>query len=78
MEFLQMALDFVQNHLMGLVGIVATVLEIGFRLLPTKKPLSILHMISKGMKMMAKILEGASSFLDKVLPQNIVEEKKTE
>jgi hypothetical protein len=40
------------------------------RLLPTKKPLSIAHVVAAVVKGLAKILNKLAEILDKVLPQN--------
>jgi hypothetical protein len=55
-------------------GIIAVVLEFVFRLMPTKKPLSILILIGDVSEMLGKALIAFSGFMDRVLPQKIKEE----
>jgi hypothetical protein len=45
-------------------------------LLPTKKPLGILHLVSAILKKCAELMMKLASFLDKVLPQNVIDESK--
>lgn len=60
---------------------IALVLEFIFRVVPSNKPLSILHMVA-GFLMIADVLlvkasqivKSAAKILDKVLPQNIAKE----
>lgn len=54
--------------------IIAVVLEFIFRLIPTKKPLSIAHVIAKGAKVIGEVLVKIANLLDKVLPQAVKEE----
>jgi hypothetical protein len=61
----------------GMSATLIVVLEFVFRLLPTKKPLSILHLVAKLIHQGAVIVDGVSSILkklakilDSVLPQN--------
>jgi hypothetical protein len=76
MELLDSVISFVEGHLMASSAIVATVLEFLFRLLPTKKPLGILHLVSAILKKCAELMMKVASFLDKVLPQNVIDEPK--
>jgi hypothetical protein len=54
----------------GMSATLAIVLEFGLRLLPTKKPLSILHIAAKSIRLVSDVLEKAADVMDKVLPQN--------
>ena len=63
----------VMNALLSVEGMSATiavVLEFVLRLLPTKKPLSIAHVVAAVVKGLAKILTKIAEILDSVLPQN--------
>lgn len=53
---------------------IAIVLEFAFRMLPTKKPLSVLHLIASGAMMLGKALVKFAELADKVLPQKVKEE----
>jgi hypothetical protein len=55
-------------------GIIAVVMEFIFRLIPTKKPLSIIVLIGDVAEMLGKALIAFSGLLDRVLPQKIKEE----
>lgn len=59
----------------GMTGTLIVVLEFVFRLLPTKKPLSVLHVVASVVKGLAAILTKLSSLLDKILPQNSEEKE---
>jgi hypothetical protein len=60
---------------MGVSATVAVVLEFIFRLIPSKKPLSILWVIVSVAKKLSEILALLAKLGDKVLPQ-VVEEPK--
>ena len=53
-------------------GVVAVVLEIVLRLIPSKAPLSILHVAAVVLKKVGAICLAAGGLLDKVLPQKLV------
>ncbi len=53
---------------------IAVVLELVFRLIPTSKPLSILHLIGWIIGSAGRILVGAGNLSDKVLPQKTKKE----
>jgi len=52
---------------------VAIVLDFVFRMIPSKKPLGVLHMIASGAKLLGQALLKLAALLDKVLPQKIKE-----
>lgn len=61
----------------GMSATLVIILEFVFRMLPTKKPLSVLHLVAKFIHQGAVIVDGVSSILkklakimDKILPQN--------
>jgi len=53
------------------VGIVAAVMEFLMRMIPSQKPLSIMHVVAAVVKQLGAILNGVGALLDKVLPQKI-------
>lgn len=59
----------------GMSATLVVVLEFVFRLLPTKKPLSVLHVVAKAVNGLALILGKLGALLDKVLPQNSEEKE---
>jgi hypothetical protein len=52
---------------------VAIVLDFVFRMIPSKKPLGVLHMIASSAKLLGESLLKLAALLDKVLPQKIKE-----
>lgn len=50
---------------------VGLVLDFAFRMIPSKKPLSVLHLVAKGAGMVGEVLVRAAKVADSVLPQNI-------
>lgn len=53
---------------------IALVLDFVFRMVPTKKPLSVLHLVAKGAGMVGSALVKVAELADKVLPQKVKEE----
>lgn len=53
---------------------VAIVLDVVFRMIPSKKPLSVLYVIAEGIGAVGKVLVKIAEVADKVLPQKIKEE----
>jgi len=53
---------------------VGLVLDFAFRMIPSKKPLSVLHLVAKGAGMVGKALVKLAEVADKVLPQKVKEE----
>jgi hypothetical protein len=74
-EFILKVSEFLTSA-MGASATVAVILEFAFRLLPSKKPLSILHVVGKFARACGEILVKCADFLDKVLPQVIKEEEQ--
>jgi hypothetical protein len=70
MEFLDKAMALLGSAQGASVSI-ALVLELILRLIPTQKPLSILHLIGEGSKKIGNLLLGIGNLLDKVLPQKL-------
>jgi hypothetical protein len=52
-------------------GVIAIVVEFALRLIPSQKPLSILHGIGAVCRGLGNICIGVADLLDKVLPQNV-------
>ena len=77
MEFLDKVVQFIASA-EGMVATIAVVLEFAFRLFPSKKPIGILQFVAKVLHVVADILSRIAKFLDKVLPQNVIEESKEE
>ena len=78
MDLLNSILDFVQNHLPVAAGGLAVALEIVMRVLKTEKPKSLLLAAKAALEVAAvivvkigQVLSGLSSFLDKIIPQNL-------
>lgn len=55
----------------GASATIAIVLDFVWRLVPSEKPKSVLHMISYVAKKLSEVLAKIAEFLDKVLPQKI-------
>lgn len=60
----------------GAAMTVALVLEFVFRMIPSEKPLSVLHLAAGIMKKAGAILSKAGDLLDKILPQKIAAPKE--
>lgn len=61
-------LELLGNPAIASVG--ALLVEAVLRLVPSEKPLSIMHVASKVLHVAAKVALGVGDLLDKVLPQN--------
>lgn len=55
----------------GGIGMVAGVIELVLRLIPSTKPLSILYLVDDGLSAVGGLFSKAGALLDKVLPQRI-------
>jgi len=55
----------------GASATIAIVLDFVWRLVPSEKPKSVLHMISFVAKKLSEVLAKVAEFLDKVLPQKL-------
>jgi hypothetical protein len=71
MEILSKALEMIQHNLMPAAGTMAVVLEMAMRIIPSEKPMSIMHVIADALKMIGKVCAAAGDLLDKVLPQKL-------
>jgi hypothetical protein len=52
---------------------VALVLDFAFRMIPSKKPLGVLHLVAQGAGMVGKVLVKFAELSDKLLPQKTKE-----
>lgn len=69
-ELLAKALELLSS-VEGASVSIALVLEFLFRVIPSEKPLSILHLVAKGCRGVALVLGKVADVLDKVLPQKL-------
>jgi hypothetical protein len=74
MEFLQNLVSMIPDVSWPALATIAVILDFAFRLLKTKKPLSIFWMISDGLKLVAMGLGKIAALMDKVLPQRVAGE----
>ena len=71
MNELNSILNFIQNNAMASTAFVSAAIEMGLRLTPSQKPLSIMYGVDAAFKTIGNIFSAAGAFLDKVLPQNL-------
>lgn len=71
MDLLQKILSGIPSLDSPIVATLVIVCEFLFRLIPTQKPLSILHIASSVLKVCGSILTKVGELADKVLPQNV-------
>jgi hypothetical protein len=64
------ALEFLSS-VEGSALSISLVLELVFRLIPSKKPLSVLYVVASGLKKSGELFIKLGHLLDKVLPQKI-------
>jgi hypothetical protein len=64
------ALEFLSS-VEGSALSISLVLELVFRLVPSKKPLSVLYVVASGLKVSGELFIKTGKLLDKVLPQKI-------
>lgn len=55
----------------GASATIAIVLDFVWRLIPSEKPKSVLHMVAFVAKKLSEVLAKVAEFLDKVLPQKL-------
>jgi hypothetical protein len=72
-EFLSKCLEFLASA-EGSAATIAVVLDFALRMMPSKKPLGVVHMVAKMIGMVGKVLVKVSEISDKVLPQKVKEE----
>ena len=71
MELLNHYLEVVNNHVVPASAGLGLALELGMRLLPTKKPLSFAYVLANALKKIGEICSTFGAMLDRVLPQRI-------
>jgi len=59
----------------GMSATLVIVLELVFRVMPTKKPLSVLHIVGSSLSGLGMIFSKTGEILSKVLPQNSEEKE---
>lgn len=69
-ELFEKVLSFLSSA-EGASATIAIVLDFVWRLVPSEKPKSVLHMISYVAKKLSEVLAKVAEFLDKVLPQKL-------
>lgn len=69
-ELFEKVLSFLAS-IEGASATIAIVLEFVWRLIPSEKPKSVLHMIAYVAKKLSDVLAKVAELLDKVLPQKI-------
>lgn len=72
-EFFAKVMEFLSSA-EGSSMTIALVLDFVFRMVPTKKPLSVLHLVAKGAGMVGEALVKFAKLADSVLPQKVKEE----
>lgn len=68
-------LDIISSFLLSAQGASATiaiVLEFALRMIPSKQPLSIAHLVASAMVKIGDLVSAIGKFLDKVLPQELI------
>jgi len=69
-ELFSKALEFISS-IEGSALSIALVLELVFRLAPSKKPLSFLYVLASGLKISGELFIKTGKLLDKILPQKL-------
>lgn len=52
-------------------GTIAIIVEFALRMIKSSKPLSLLYVVVDSLSAVAKLLDKAAQFLDKILPQRL-------
>lgn len=52
-------------------GTIAIIVEFALRMVKSSKPLSLLYVVVDSLSAVAKLLDKAAQFLDKILPQRL-------
>lgn len=71
MEVLNQILAHIPAADAPILSTIAIVLEFALRLIPSAKPLSIMHLVGRCIRLAGAICLKAADLLDKVLPQKI-------
>lgn len=75
-EMLKKILELIPAANAGMITSVAVILDFILRMIPTKKPLSILHLAAASLHLIGAIASKAAALLDAVLPQRVIEKKE--
>lgn len=71
MDALNHFISMIPSPTSAAIGTIAIVVEFALRLIPSQKPLSILHAIGAGARLIGQALEKIADLSDKILPQNV-------
>lgn len=71
LSFLNTALDFITNHMMASSTMIGGIVEMGLRMFPSQKPLSLAYTVSDAIKGLGSVCSEFGKFLDAVLPQKL-------
>lgn len=69
-EIFNKAFEFLAS-VQGASVTIALVLDFAFRMIPSEKPLSVLHIVAKVAKKLGEFLVKFAELADKILPQKI-------
>lgn len=72
MAILMSILNAVSSLGAPVLATIGMVLEFGMRMIPSQKPLSILHGVAAVIRTVGAIAGKVADIMDKVLPQNVV------
>lgn len=74
------ALNQILNHIPAvdapILSTIAVILEFAMRLIPSQKPLSIMHLIGRAVRLVGAICMKAADMMDKVLPQKLADKEE--
>lgn len=76
MEEIILKVSEILSSAVGASATIAVVLEFAFRLIPSEKPLSILHVVGKMSRAVGQILVKIADLSDKILPQHVKKEEE--
>jgi hypothetical protein len=71
MELLNHYLGVVNNNILPAAAGLGLALELGMRLMPTKKPMSAAYVLADALKKIGEICTKLGEMLDRVLPQKV-------
>lgn len=75
MEYLDKVVEWVTSAA-GMSATLAVIVEFVLRLIPSTKPLSILHLVAEVVKKVGGLCGLLGDLLDKILPQKVIETPK--
>lgn len=71
MEFLNHLVAVIPDGSAPWIASVAVALEFALRLIPSSKPLSVLHVVGGAVRVMGSLFVKVADLLDKILPQKL-------